>query len=102
MLGSPRRRGPRVRGRADARRAAAGLGSDICALRAPARSAPHGVRVVMRRTKRYATELIPVSEIAHDGLRLAAGGRRAVLECATPAGRAEHATRITSSPGTAR
>src|SRR2546430_16991506 len=37
----------------------------------------------MRRTKRYATELIPVSEIAHDGMRLAAGGRRAVLECAT-------------------
>ena len=37
----------------------------------------------MRRTKRYATELIPVSEIAHDGVRLAAGGRRAVLECAT-------------------
>src|SRR5205809_4211221 len=37
----------------------------------------------MRRTKRYATELIPVSEIAHDSVRLAAGGRRAVLECAT-------------------
>ena len=37
----------------------------------------------MRRTKRYATELMPVSEIAHDGVRLAAGGRRAVLECAT-------------------
>ncbi len=37
----------------------------------------------MRSTKRYVTELIPVQEIAHDGVRLVAGGRRAVLECAT-------------------
>jgi len=37
----------------------------------------------MRPTKRYVTELLPVQEIAHDGVRLAAGGRRAVLECAT-------------------
>src|SRR5207244_11596494 len=50
---------------------------------APTRSPRYGVRVVMRPTKQYATALIPVREIAHDSVRLSAGGRRAVLECAT-------------------
>src|SRR5439155_12831897 len=77
------RRGPRARGGADAGWAAAGPGRDLRTVRGPARSPRHGARVVMRRTKRYATEFIPVSEIAHDSVRLSAGGRRAVLECAT-------------------
>src|SRR5204863_4687058 len=83
LLRSPCGRRRRIGGRADAGRAATGLGRDLRTVRRPARCARDGVRVVMRRTKRYATELIPVSEIAHDGVRLAAGCRRAVLECAT-------------------